>query len=178
MSVGSIKQFITECGQRRRLHQEGRLFHQGDPVRSIYIVKAGLIELIRHQKDGTSIILQRASTGMIIAEASMYSENYHCDGVAGKALEVMELPKTTFLQRLHGDEVFSNAWSAYLAKEVQSARLRSEILSLKTVAERLDAWLAWQEDRLPKKGSWKTVASQIGVSPEALYRELARRRGR
>jgi hypothetical protein len=28
----------------------------------------------------------------------------------------------------------------------------------------------------PEKGDWKLVASQIGVSPEALYREIAKRR--
>jgi hypothetical protein len=31
---------------------------------------------------------------------------------------------------------------------------------------------------LPPKGEWKSVAEQIGVSPEALYRELSRRRKR
>jgi hypothetical protein len=49
-------------------------------------------------------------------------------------------------------------------------------VSLKTVAERLDAWLALHDDGLPPKGQRLRVASEIGVTPEALYRELARRR--
>ena len=53
-------------------------------------------------------------------------------------------------------------------------RLRSEILGMKTVAERLDSWLAFNP--LPPKGQWAATADNIGVSPEALYRELARRR--
>jgi hypothetical protein len=52
----------------------------------------------------------------------------------------------------------------------------AETVSLRTVAQRLDAWLAWNEDRLPGKGEWKAVAEEISVSPEALYRELAARR--
>ena len=48
-------------------------------------------------------------------------------------------------------------------------------LSLRTVAERLDAWIA-ASGRYPAKGEWKTVAAEIGNSPEALYRELAKRR--
>ena len=69
-----------------------------------------------------------------------------------------------------------NVWASYLARELQRARLRSEILSLKTVAQRLDAWIGWNGGRPPEKGEWKFVASQIGVSPEALYREIAKRR--
>jgi len=74
------------------------------------------------------------------------------------------------------DRDFSHAWSAHLATEVQRARLHAEIVSLTTVAARLNAWLAWNGP-LPEKGEWSAVAEQIGVSPEALYRELARRRG-
>ena len=70
---------------------------------------------------------------------------------------------------------FARAWVTHLAGEVRDARLRAEILTLKTVAERLDAWLA-DSGRLPEKGGWKAIAREIGTSPEALYREIARRR--
>ncbi len=77
---------------------------------------------------------------------------------------------------LRADPDLSSAWTAFLAREIQGARLRAEILSLRTVAERLDAWLAANDDALPAKGAWRLVATEIGTSPEALYRELARRR--
>ena len=48
-------------------------------------------------------------------------------------------------------------------------------MSLWTVSERLDFWLAWNEGAMPKRGLWKGVAEEIGVSPEALYWELAAR---
>ena len=61
-------------------------------------------------------------------------------------------------------------------QHVKTQRLRSqlEILRLKRVAELLDAWLALNAP--PAKGGWIDVAHTIGVSPPALYRELARRR--
>jgi hypothetical protein len=46
------------------------------------------------------------------------------------------------------------------------------------VADRLDAWLAAGEGKLPAKGEGRGLAAEIGISPEALYRELARRRAR
>ena len=53
--------------------------------------------------------------------------------------------------------------------------MRAEILSLRTVAQRLSAWLELNGE-LPAKGEWLILAAEIGTSPEALYREIARRR--
>lgn len=52
---------------------------------------------------------------------------------------------------------FADFWANHLAQELQRARLRSEILSLKTVAARLDAWIAWNCGHSPEKGEWKLV---------------------
>jgi CRP-like cAMP-binding protein len=80
------------------------------------------------------------------------------------------------MQALENDPALARALAQYLALEVQSARARAEIVALKTVAARLDAWLALNNGPLPPKGRWCEVAEEIGVTPEALYRELARRR--
>jgi hypothetical protein len=40
----------------------------------------------------------------------------------------------------------------------------------------LDGWLAWRENEPVSNGQWKNIAAQTGVSPEALDRELAKRR--
>ena len=63
----------------------------------------------------------------------------------------------------------------HLSHEVRNARRHAEILSLRTVTARLDAWLAENGD-LPARGGWKGLAEEISASPEALYREIARRR--
>lgn len=44
---------------------------------------------------------------------------------------------------------------------------------MRTVWERLDGWLALHGE-LPPRGGWIEIAREIGVTPEALYRELAR----
>ncbi|MGB7306132.1 MAG: hypothetical protein WBD13_17785 [Burkholderiaceae bacterium] len=47
---------------------------------------------------------------------------------------------------------------------------------MKKVSERVDAWLDWLDGEFPPKGQWKSIAAQIGVSAESLYRELATRK--
>jgi hypothetical protein len=44
-------------------------------------------------------------------------------------------------------------------------------------ADRLEAWLC-EGNALPSKGRRQDVATEIGVTREALYRELSRRRKR
>jgi hypothetical protein len=43
------------------------------------------------------------------------------------------------------------------------------------VHDRLEGWLDWNGGKLPSRGKWKKLASEIGVTPEALYRELAKK---
>ena len=79
------------------------------------------------------------------------------------------------MERLDENPDLARAWASHLAKGVQTARMISEIRTLRTVSERLDAWLG-EHGRLPERGRWQEVAGELEVSREALYREFARRR--
>ena len=48
----------------------------------MHFVRRGAIHLVRTQEDGAALILQRARAGAILAEASVYSDRYHCDARA------------------------------------------------------------------------------------------------
>ncbi len=151
------------------------LFRAGDPVRDIFLLRKGRVHLIRHTSQGAPLILQNAAPGQVLAEASAYSPQYHCDGVALERATLSALPRARFLAALAEDPQLAQGWAAMLARGVQSARLRAEIRSLPRVAHRLDAWLA-EGNPLPDKGQWQTLAGELGITREALYRELARRR--
>jgi CRP-like cAMP-binding protein len=173
---GNLIDLLKDFQARKRTLVAGEyLFHLGEPVAALFVVLEGEVHLIRHHVDGGAIILQRASQGEILAEASLFSDLYHCDALARTRIKVQSIPKRELIERLKNAPDFAQAWAAHLAREIQIMRFRSEVLSLKTVASRLDAWLAWQ-GKLPPKGEWNEIASQIGVSPEALYREIAKRR--
>lgn len=151
------------------------LFRAGDPVVSMILLRAGQADLVRHTGHGLKMILQRAGPGQILAEASAWSDAYHCDAVAAEPCLAALLPRPVFLARLRSDPDLAEVWARNLARAVQAARLRAEIRSLPRVADRLDAWLA-EGRSLPEKGRWQEVAAELGVTREALYRELSRRR--
>jgi CRP-like cAMP-binding protein len=168
--------FLKTLSQRDFAFEAGNaVFHLGDPVKLIHFVRSGVIHLIRHQPDGASLVLQRAGPGSILAEASMFSDRYHCDARAITAARTFAISRTDLRHRISTDGAFAQMWASRLAGDVQQARLQAEILSMKTVAARLDAWLGWHGS-MPNKGEWAVLAAEIGVSPPALYREIAKRR--
>ncbi len=151
------------------------LFVTGQEVTTICMVRSGSIHLLRHTTHGAQMVLQNAGAGAVVAEASAYSQRYHCDAAASGESVVASVPKERFLAALATDPTLAANWSELLARSVQAARLRAEIRSLPKVADRLDAWLG-EGNRLPDKGRWQDVAAELGVTREALYRELSRRR--
>jgi len=153
------------------------LFHLGDPVRLMYFVVAGMAHLTRTQSDGSMLVLHQAGADSMLAEASFCAEHYHCDAIAVSETHALAYAVGEFRANLRSSLDFADVWARHLAHELQIARLRAEILSLKTVAQRLDAWIGWRGGALARKGEWRTIANEIGVSPEALYREIGKRRG-
>ena len=159
----------------RRLAAGDVLFRAGDRVMALHLVAAGALRLTRTLPHGLELTLQRAGTGALLAEASLFVERYHCDATATESSLVRIVPLRRVRAALKADPALTFALIRYLAEEVQRTRSRAEMLTLKTVGERVDAWVALN-GALPPKGHWHELASEIGVTPEALYRELARRR--
>jgi len=160
---------------RREFASGEHLFRGGDPVVSMMLLRAGRAELVRHTDQGLKMILHRAGPGQILAEASAWSNAYHCDAVAAAPCVAALVPRQVFRARLKSDPGLAALWARSLARAVQAARLSAEIRSLPRVADRLDAWLA-EGQSLPERGRWQEVAAELGITREALYRELARRR--
>ena len=169
-----LKHFSQFHPSKRKFDQGEYLFHLGDRVKSLFVITEGFAQLIRYHENGHAAILQRAGPESILAEASLFTSHYHCDAIALSQVEVMLVSRAAVQNLFYDDRDFAKAWSIHLGKEVRSARMRAEILSLKTVAQRLDAWVA-DKGAPPERGQWKFVAEDIGVSPEALYREMALR---
>lgn len=151
------------------------LFHAGEDVRDMYLVRAGHVQLLRHTSRGICLVLQNATAGKVLAEASAYSKAYHCDAVTTCTSSVAAVQKQEFRAALERDPALAQVWAMYLAHGVQAARFRAELRTLPRVADRLEAWLA-EGNNLPEKGRWQDVAAELGITREALYRELSRRR--
>lgn len=152
------------------------LFCRGDRVQRMYRVDTGEVHLVRNQATGQALTLQRANHNAVIADASLYAGEYHCDAIANDHTVVSSIAVKVFSDFLQANPEASKLWMIHLGKTAQDARFRAEMISLKTVDERLNAWIDWHQSEFPAKGQWRTLAAELGISPEALYRSLAKRR--
>jgi CRP-like cAMP-binding protein len=164
---------LAECS--RTVPAADTLFRTGDPVTCLYLVVNGALRLTRMLPHGAELIVQRAEPGAIVAETSLFADRYCCNAIANETSLIRVVRIQTVRDALGEDNGLLWEWVRHMAREVQQARARAEILSLKTVARRVEGWRALNNGVLPPKGRWRQLAEEIGVSPEALYREFARR---
>jgi CRP/FNR family transcriptional regulator, dissimilatory nitrate respiration regulator len=141
MSSDLIERLVGLSHRTVDLAAEAALFRAGDRVTMLYLVIEGALRLERVTPLGARLILQRATAGEIMAEASCFADTYHCDGIAITPSRLSAVSLRTF-REAWADPALIAAFATHLAQRVQDARARAEILSLKTVQARLDAWLA------------------------------------
>ena len=177
MSVDVFHALAAQSTESRGALKGDYLFHRGDPVQRLFLLQDASALLVRDGHDGELLILHRATGPAVFAEASLYSQTYHCDGICTAPGHVISLPVAKARGVLESTPELAHAWQHFLASELQAARTRSELLTRKTVAARLRGWIDWH-GHLPGKGNWKTLAGELGVSPEALYREIGRGKSR
>ena len=156
----------------RTLSAGAALFHRGDPVRHLHVVRAGRVALHRTLADGGALTLHVAGPGEVVALASLFADATHCDAICETGVRLALRPAHAV--RDHLGAAPAVAALAEAAREVQALRARVEVLRRRRLSDRLDAYLDLHG--APDPGGWVRVADWIGVTPPALYRELARRR--
>jgi len=130
---------------------------------------------MRTTSEGDELVLQRVQAQQILAEASLISTSYHCDAYANEPTQLYSVAIGDVRKHMASNSAFALSWVTTLSNELKAARSQASILRLKSVRKRLDAWLSMHGGTLPLKGERLEVAREIGVTPEALYRELAKR---
>lgn len=150
------------------MQQGDVLFRQGEPTAGLFCIVAGRITLQRHNENGGILTLHHAATGGSFAEASVFSETYHCDAICTAAGIVERLDKVAVLKLMEADPDFSMSFTKHLAQQVQHYRAHIEMLSVRSAKDRI--MVAVQAGYF--EASTMELASQINLSHEACYRAL------
>lgn len=173
--LACIPEVLRACARYRELAAGELLFRIGDPVTAVFLVVRGEVRLVRRERNGSEVILQR-SRGGFFAEASLGSPAYHCDAVAAAKSAVIRFPGQSFQDALNEDVAFRTAWMRQLAAEVRKLRAQCERLSLNGAEARIVHYIESEgRDRAIRlQQSRKSWAAELGLSHEALYRSLRR----
>ncbi len=150
------------------------LFQTGKKPQWMFFVVDGEVTLERLSQQGDPVVLQHTRHGFV-SEASLQSAKYHCDGRAVANSDVVRIPIQDLAEALRNDADFSARWISMLNQEVKRLRLQCERLSLKSVKARVCHLIhtEGQDGAYDVNTGLKSLASQLGVTHEALYRTLA-----
>lgn len=169
---------VRAAAIERRLAPGQALFQAGSRSAGFFEVVGGTVRLIRVDRSGREAVLQTASAGDTLAEASLFSPTYHCDAVAATDAIVRLYPKAVMLAELQGDPKIARAFAAMLARQVMTLRTRLETRSIHSARDRVRHFLTINAgaDRrtVALPGTLKQFAAELGLTHEALYRTLAR----
>ena len=168
---------IHAASSERKLKAGEALFRVGDKPAGVYEIVAGRVRLARVDRAGHEVVLHVAGVGDTIAEASLYSPQYHCDAIASTDAVVRLYPKATVLAAFARDAALAQAFTAMLARQVMSLRTRVEQRNIRSARERVRHYLSANADATGRQvtlpGTLKDLAAELGLSHEALYRTLA-----
>jgi CRP-like cAMP-binding protein len=169
----SIRAATTE----RRLKPGQVLFHAGSKATGFYEVISGAVRLARVDPSGREAVLQLAVAGDSLAEASLFSQTYHCDAIATTESVVRLYPKPVVLAELERDPKVAKLFAAMLARQVMMLRTRLERRNIHSARDRIRHFLtinvAADGQTVTLPGTLKELAADLGLTHEALYRTLA-----
>jgi CRP-like cAMP-binding protein len=174
MSMLALDQASLE---RRSLARNETLFRQGDKVTAIYFIEAGRLRLERRTFDGRSLFLGTTPAGEFFVEAALFSDTFHCDAVATEPSRVRVYPKALVLNSLRTDPASAMSFLAHVAHQIIELRQRLELMKVRSAKERL--MLYFESNAEPDgrtvelRGQLQDIASDLGLTREALYRTLA-----
>ncbi|MFK8036052.1 MAG: Crp/Fnr family transcriptional regulator [Hyphomicrobiales bacterium] len=143
------------------------LFRHGLPTIGMFIASDIDVHLVRVGPDGEAILIHRAVAGSCFAEASLFSETYHCDAIAQGDGTVFQINKSAILKALEQPE-FAASYCQSLAVQVQQMRQIREITAIRSAEERVYA--AMVAGLL--KGQVIDFAATISLTHEATFRAL------
>jgi CRP-like cAMP-binding protein len=150
------------------------LFQAGKKPGFMFFVLHGEVTLERLGANGETTVLQRARHGFV-AEASLLSARYHCDARAVANSEVARIPLRELRGAMEHDGAFALRWISMLNGEVKRLRLQNERLALNGVRHRLMHLITTEgtQNSYPLGAGLKSLAKELGVTHEALYRCVA-----
>lgn len=164
-------ELLSQC-HAHHFNKDEYLFHQGGKPESMFFIVSGEAILSRIGSHGELTVLERCKGGFV-SEASLLSDFYHCDAIATHDGQAITLPIRS-LQDALTDSKFSIKWVQLLGREIIRLRTQLERSGLKDIRSKLVHLIETEgkQGLLTLQSDYKSLALEIGVTHEALYRSM------
>ncbi|GMV36935.1 MAG: hypothetical protein AMXMBFR61_14430 [Fimbriimonadales bacterium] len=178
---GAVPPFwdTLEIDERKQLEAAGRSYHierralvyqPGEPSESIYVVKNGLIRLVRPVQKGRELTLAMCERGHLFGESPLFDEaprTHYAEAML--ETDLLEIPAAKARAMLHGSTGLSMKFITALWNRKMDTDYRIEDVIFRDVPARLARALLWLAEKYgeadPKGGK--------GIALRLTHQELA-----
>jgi CRP-like cAMP-binding protein len=171
-----LPQALKDSAKVRELADGEYLFRQGDKANAMFEIERGRLAMVRYTTDSRAVIVHTARRGQLFAEAALFAQTYHCDGVAAGDTHVRVYLKDKLLAAFGAEPKLALSFTAMLAHEIMALRARLEVRNVRSARERILQHLGLIAEAphvFRLESTLKDLAAEIGLTHEAFYRALA-----
>lgn len=159
----------------RKVDEGEHLFRQSDTAQALYFVGAGLLRYY-YLADGVEHTGQFFDEGMFVADVAALTTGapglQNIDAL--EASEVMVIPRGALFAAYDADQAFERFGRRIMEEVVAGSQRRSASLLMLSPEERYERFLAVRPN-VARRVPQYTIASYLGITPEALSRIRRRR---
>jgi CRP-like cAMP-binding protein len=178
LSEQSLKQ-VADIGTLQSFQAGGLLFADGDECQGSFIVLEGQVKVFKYAETGREQIMGMLGPGEYLAGVPAFDgRRYSANAVALDSLQVLFLPRESFLELLRRDPTLSFNLLTIFSHHLRRFAQLIETVSLKEVSGRIATYLlllshqAGNSEVVELAITKAQLAAFIGTVPETLSRVL------
>lgn len=163
--------------EERDIPRGGFVFQPGEAPIYLFGLKSGAVRMVRYNNGGDEIIIYRAAAGQTFAEASLFSEIYHCAVIVDTDCSILRFPKSRILAEMDKKPRLLHCYASLMSRQVRELRTMLEIRSIRGAAGRLLYYLrlrAGPDGKCHIDMPLIELAELLGLAHETLYRVMKR----
>jgi CRP-like cAMP-binding protein len=161
-----------------------RLFDQGDPASSFFLVREGMVKLFLLSRAGEEKVVELIRPGHLFAEAVMFMEGarYPVNAQALAPTGVIAFSNAVFLGLLQESPPLALRMLGDMSRRLHGLLREIDELTLFDATDRFCAYLVHEmrgaddSGRIVLAATKHTIASRLSIKPETLSRILAQLR--
>ncbi len=178
-----VRREIEERAVKRQIPARSILFRAGDSCGGVYLVLSGRFEVYRALRDGNLHVIRTAGPGDTLGEMPLLDGGPHTASVrAVEDAEALFLSCGAFRELYRGQPAVADAIIRGVGTKVRDLMVRVELLSLRTVPERVAFWILNRarsastphpDGAVPYERTQGDLAAELGTTRESVARALA-----
>ena len=168
----------SPSGMLRKFKKGELIYCQNQEADSIFTLQSGRLKIERYTSDGKPVPLRIVRPGEMFGELAVLNRMYLDNALCELDSCVVTYPIALIQRAIDCQSETMKLFASNMLKTIQSMSHSLELRTIRSAQERVLRYLSLvkeaDEKYIQLDRPYKDIAEQIGLTPEALYRTLAK----